>query len=267
MRKLLLLFSVLLSMLIIVAAERAAAAQGSRKVVLVADLDGNGKSERIVKVEYKKPKQLPTAADRTKCQARAARFIKYVLYRDSRKSGVTIFDYFIGDDESQYWVYEIRRVADLNRDGLKDLVFYAGDDTTNEHVYLLQKPSYFKVVYMGVMGLDEYNLNKAREIVAEPYPFSNNPKVVAKWNPRREVFEGTQARWITDDCVSVRAEPSAESKVVRLLFAGDIVRVVDSDVTSSNRGKWQKIKIEDVEGWVNVRYLSKFSPTKQFAKG
>ncbi len=263
MRKIRSLLSLLLSTLILVEICSGIVNQREGRKELSIDLDGNGRPDLIERIKYEKPKQLPLSVERNKCESRAGHFVKYLFYRDMRQPGVMIFDYFIGDAESEYWVYEIGDASDLNGDSLLDLTFYAGDDTTNEHVFLLQNPSSFTAVYTGVMGLDEYALSKANEIVADP--LGKTPQVVAKWNPRREVFEGEQVRWAKGDCVSVQAEPKLQSKVLRQLIEGDIVGLIDES-SGNDGGAWQKVKIEGIVGWVSGRDLSASSPIKQFVK-
>lgn len=234
-------------------------------VELIADLDGNGKPDRIIRSKEERPVLLPVDSRRTRCQAVPGIFIKYALDRDSNERDVTLLEYYIGTTNSTYWTYRIEKPTDLNEDGLSDLMFYAGDDTTEEYVFLLQKDVGFKAVYTGTLGPDEYALNTAKEIVEGG--FENKPRVVARWNPQREAFEGIDVGWVLADCVRLRAEPRSGSLTKRLLFRGEIVRILGEESVVDESGReWRKVRHESEEGYLSVQYLSKTSPVKQFGK-
>jgi hypothetical protein len=57
----------------------------------------------------------------------------------------SIFKYAYGDSESTYWVYAMVSAGDVNRDGKTDLVFYSGDDTSDETITLVNKGNRFIV--------------------------------------------------------------------------------------------------------------------------
>lgn len=234
--------------------------QQNRKVVFTGDLNANSKLDRIIEVKYKKPAKLLSYTSKGKYEIRNGHFIKYILYVDNLKRGKVIFDYLIGDDEAQYWQYRIDKTVDLNKDGLKDLIFYAGDDTTEEYVYLLQKSSHFKAVYSGALSLDFfYKLNKANYIVAATDEV--NSRVAANWNPQREIFEGRLINWTTQNC-KFYTKPNEKSKVLNTLSSKEVV--VLSDKTNSKRKGWYQVKFMYEEGWINTNYLSKRSPFKNF---
>lgn len=234
-------------------------AQTEGKPVFVGDLDGNGKPERIVQIQFTKPIQLPSRKDLTKRETRNGHFVKYVLYRDDEKKGITIFEYLIGDDEAVYWQYRIDEAIDLNQDSKKDLVFYAGDDTTQEYVFLIQKPDYFKAVYSGIIGLDtDFLLDFDKSYNITQNLDSKQTSVVAKWNPQLEIFEGLKIRWINQDC-SLYKEKNNQSEVVSYLQEGEVIFVTDN-----SQNLWRKIKTPWSDGWIEMGCLSAFSPTKVF---
>lgn len=248
-------------------------AQQNNDDVFTADLNGNGKRDRIVTVRYKKRVRQLSWTDRTKCEMRVGYFAKYVLYLDNRKKGTTIFEYLYGDDEAQYWRYVIHKAVDLNKDGVKDLIFYAGDDTTEEYIFLLRKPTYIKAVYPGGFALDEFvELNKSNDIILKSSSTGKVSKIFAKWNPKREVFEGRNIKWINKDCVGIYAEPSGKSNLLDVLMKGAFFDI--SNKKNDRRKGWQKIKTEtfdesakkniEIEGWIETRYLSATSPTRIF---
>jgi hypothetical protein len=57
----------------------------------------------------------------------------------------SFFKYQYGTDESSYWVYAVISAGDINRDGRTDLVFYSGDDTSDETITLISKGNRFIV--------------------------------------------------------------------------------------------------------------------------
>ena len=57
----------------------------------------------------------------------------------------SFFKYQYGTDEADYWVYAIISAGDINHDGMTDLVFYSGDDTSDETVTLISKGRHFTV--------------------------------------------------------------------------------------------------------------------------
>lgn len=235
--------------------------------IFVADINGNGKRDRIVRSVYKKSVLLPSYTEENKCVEKNGHFAKFVWFPDKRKNGIKIFDYFIGDDEAQYWQYRIDKTVDLNKDGVKDLIFYAGDDTTEEYVFLIQKRTHFKAVYSGTLDLSEFiDLSRKNNLISKEN--QNSPKLVAKWNPKREVFEGRNIKWITKDCVGMYAAPNNKSALLNLFTEGEIFEI--SNKRSDRKNGWQKVSFQTAEGlsegWIDIRYLSNTSPTKIFPK-
>ena len=57
----------------------------------------------------------------------------------------SFFKYQFGTDESSYWVYAVTSAGDINVDGRTDLVFYSGDDTSDETVTLINQGNRFIV--------------------------------------------------------------------------------------------------------------------------
>lgn len=267
------MWKIKLALLFLIFGVNVPAQQKNNDDVFTADLNGNGKRDRIVTVRYKKRVRQLSWIDRTKCEMRVGYFAKYVLYLDNQKKGKTIFEYLYGDNEAQYWRYVIDKAVDLNKDGVKDLIFYAGDDTTEEYIFLIRKPTATKAVYLGTFDLDEFvEINKSNVLVLRPSIAGSPSKLLAKWNPKREVFEGKNIKWINKDCVKMYAEPNGKSKLLHLLMEGGFFDI--SGEKKDNRKGWQKIKIEtfdesrrkivEIEGWVKTRYLSTTSPTKIF---
>jgi CBS domain-containing protein len=255
-----------------------------------ADIDGNGIPDRIVEVSYQKAVLTYRVEGKLRCepQTTMGHFVRYILYRDSRKPGKVIFDHQVGSGDESYWWVKLKLADDLNQDGLRDLIFSAKDDTTEEIVFLLQKPRSFKAVYMGAFGVIDEGLNDQKEIVQREIGGKGRQWLLGRWNPAREVFEGLRIGWITPNCVRIRAEPHSKAKVVGVALKGDIVRIVEDGqeiagddevegeascecppaIQSSPKVTpppgWRQVRLNDTEGWVSTRYLSLTSPTKEF---
>lgn len=238
-------------------------AQEDTKTVFVGDLDGNGKAERIIQIKFQKQTQLPSRKDLSKYEIRNGHYIRYVFYRNGQEKGMTIFEYFIGDDEAVYWQYRIEKTVDLNNDGWKDLVFYAGDDTTQEYIILLQKPDYFKAVYPGVFPIDMefwFDFDKSNNFVRK-FTDSKPEQIIAKWNPQSEQFEGVKVKWIKKDC-NLFKMPNTKSDVSSPLFENDLILAFEQGQKPQNG--WQKVETGWSKGWVETKFLSNLSPTKKF---
>jgi hypothetical protein len=228
-------------------------------IELRADINGDSRMDKIVKVKDVQPAY--TLGNSGGCKITTGHYIKYLLFLDGQREPITVFNHKYGTEEADYWQYKLEVLKDLNMDGKSDLIYYAGDDTSQEYVFLLQKPSSFKAIYAGTMDNGIYELNKRHEIVEVDHAKQQAKwKVVGRWNPKKEVFEGLSINWITADCVRMRAAPELNSKPLHLFFQHDIVPV-DS---SASKQEWKKVKLGDQEGWINARYLSNSSPTKEF---
>lgn len=240
-------------------------AQNKSKTVLSEDINNNGRPDRIIQIEYTKPTKFPLSIDSAENIIKNGKYIKFVLYRDGQKEGLTIFDFLIGDDESVYWQYKIKKIVDLNNDGLKDLIFYAGDDTTEEYVFLLQKPDFFKAVYSGTTALDMdflLDFDKSNNIILK---FDNTPSepILASWNPQREIFEGQQLSWINGDCMMYE-KPDLKSEVIVRLSEGDVI--FNAESTEKYPDNWQIIQTSWGKGWIDKKFLSNTSPTKIYSE-
>ena len=64
----------------------------------------------------------------------------------------SIFKYEYGDSEVTYWVYALVSAGDINGDGKTDLVFYSGDDTSDETITLVNRGNRFVVHSKKVGG-------------------------------------------------------------------------------------------------------------------
>lgn len=242
-----------------------AGAQSSRRqsnVELTTDLDADKTPDRIVKEKFEKP-ALTLGGEGGGCKTVAGHFIRYTLERNGQKAGAIIFEHKYGTAEADYWSYGLKAAGDLNGDGRKDLLYHAGDDASEEHVLLLQQADGFKAVYTGEMGHGEYRLSDSRREIMEG-GMGAPETVVARWDAKGEVFAGPNVNWVTGDCVKVRAEPNTTSKVVGYKFQNQLVRTEGVLVAGEGQEKWQRVREGEGGGWINTRFLSPASPTKEF---
>ena len=56
------------------------------------------------------------------------------------------YNYGTAGQGGSYWVYALRAIGDVNRDGKTDLMFYSGDDTGDERVILANRGNRFVVI-------------------------------------------------------------------------------------------------------------------------
>jgi len=112
-----------------------------RPIALDADSDGTPDTitPRIYTV---KPKSAVSA--KSKREARESHWIIFDLKTGKGRVLNSFFRYEYGTEEADYWVYALVP-CDVNKDGRIDLVFYSGDDTSDETVILLNTGKSFRV--------------------------------------------------------------------------------------------------------------------------
>jgi len=107
------------------------------------DVDGDGKADTIQPRAY--------AAVENCGKGRHLKFtdikhwIEFDLTLARGRKIPSIFKYNYGTSEVTYWVYALISGGDLNGDGKTDLVFYSGDDTSDETITLVNKGNRFVV--------------------------------------------------------------------------------------------------------------------------
>jgi hypothetical protein len=237
---------------------------GKSEVVLMMDLDRKVDANRKTSLETitRTVVERPTTFDRDGCKAYGDNkitkdiIVQFHLTRGDSKQKTLLFEQRIGTNLARYWVSDIQQVQYLNQDGNADLVFYMGDDTTDEHVLLLLKEDQVKAVYAGVEGLRRGQSPdlKLGEIGG------NNGEKLSRWDPEQEVFVGNGIAWVSKHCAPLRKNPDAKGEVIRTPWEHDVVELLPE-----RQGEWQKVKIDNREiGWMNRRHLSETSPTKIF---
>ena len=110
---------------------------------ILVDVDGDGKPDRIspriytVRAQREPPSKGGADANET-------HWITFDLKTSRGRVAKSFFRYEYGTGEAGYWVYALVP-CDVNKDGRADLIFYSGDDTSDETVILLNKAGRFIV--------------------------------------------------------------------------------------------------------------------------
>jgi hypothetical protein len=224
------------------------------ETVITADINGNGTADRIVSSYFIRPVLVVADNRGNTCKTVPGKFVRYTMYADGRKNGKVIFEENYGSTRASYWVHRLEIGKDLDGDGRKDLVFYMGDDTSDDTTYLLQKPEGFKAVSAGGAGLPSYTIAANRSLV------SFNKVVLAKWNRSTEVWTSNNNGWVKGDCVAIRAQPDPKSKIVTLRFDRNLMTVMNLQPV----GDWIAVDEDGNSGWINKKYFSFSSPVRWF---
>jgi hypothetical protein len=108
---------------------------------IVLPLDGDGLPVTIVPRTYTRTIRRNLGNGYV---ARESHWITFDLVPSGGRTLRSFFRYEYGTDVADYWVYALVP-CDVNKDGRTDLIFYAGDDTSDETVVLLNKRGRFVV--------------------------------------------------------------------------------------------------------------------------
>lgn len=112
------------------------------------DLDGDRKSDSIRPRAYK--------------IRRGRIHVNWIAFDAKLSSGRNLkgfFRYKYGTDDVNYWVYALRQIRDVNHDGKKDLLFYTGDDTSDETVVVVTKGNRYVVGSRRTSDADDWLRN------------------------------------------------------------------------------------------------------------
>lgn len=111
---------------------------------IVIDIDNDGKPDRILpRVLILKPTLERHGPKRIR--EKESHWIVFDLHTSKGRNLKSFFRYQYGSDWADYWVYALV-TCDVNGDGETDLVFYSGDDESDDTIILLNKNARF-VVY------------------------------------------------------------------------------------------------------------------------
>lgn len=110
---------------------------------IIMDADGDGTPDRLT------PRTYSVTMSRwrpggIKMKYGEAHWITFDLKTGKGRTLRSIFKYQYGTSAADYWVYAIVP-CDVNKDGRTDLIFYSGDDTSDETIILLNRGGRFGV--------------------------------------------------------------------------------------------------------------------------
>jgi hypothetical protein len=221
------------------------------------DIDGDGKTETIRPRTYTTP--LLGGSSNQRRQVARAHWIAFDLILANGQMHTAFFRYRYGDDQSDYWVWALKSAGDVNNDGRVDLVFYSGDDTTDETVLLVQDRRRFRACSTGVI-LGEYRLDRDFSIsTLSRYDARAGREIarrqIARWNPRFLFFEGRGLFWVRTG-TALRAEPRQTAESIIPLRRDDAVIAVFNNDAPVTRGDWLKVETEYGTGWVHRQALA-----------
>ena len=108
------------------------------------DVDGDGQPDSIT------PRLYIVKSNR---KAKEAHWITFDIKTSKGRTINSFFKYRYGTSAADYWVYALVP-CDLNKDGRIDLIFYSGDDTSDETIVLLNRRGRFIVHSRKTRGQD-----------------------------------------------------------------------------------------------------------------
>jgi hypothetical protein len=117
------------------------------------DVDGDGKPDTFTPRTYA-VKVNRKASGKARLKPREVHWIAFDLKTSKGRTINSFFKYNYGTDEADYWVYAFVPCK-VNRDARTDLLFYSGDDTSEEIIILENRGSAFKVYSRKEKALDE----------------------------------------------------------------------------------------------------------------
>lgn len=107
------------------------------------DVDGDGRPDSVTPRAYT-VKRGRTKSDKSTSKAREIHRIAFDVRTSLGRHLKSFFTYDYGTDEAGYWMYAFVR-CDADGDAEADLLFYSGDDTSEETVILEYSGGVFKV--------------------------------------------------------------------------------------------------------------------------
>jgi len=122
---------------------------------IAIDVDGDGKSDRIQPRTYQTYKR---SKGKRLYLRDVTNWITFDLVTSRGLRVKSFFSYKYGTAENggSYWVYALFPAGDVNNDGMPDLIFYSGDDTSDETVTLISRGNRFQVASRTVKDADDW---------------------------------------------------------------------------------------------------------------
>jgi hypothetical protein len=218
------------------------------------DVDGDGKTDAIQPRTY--TLRASRAESRKQSGARQVHWITFDLKLASGTRRASFFTYRYGDDRADYWTWALKPAGDVNRDGKMDLLFYSGDDTTDETVVLLQDATRFTGSSTGLILCDVCVIDRDLNVVElEQYDTTAGrtipSRILARWIPHRGYFEGSGLYWVRAGSVALREAPSAAAPVVTWFNKDDAVPAAFENGRPVVKGKWVKVSTNEGHGWLD----------------
>lgn len=216
------------------------------------DIDGDGKMDTI------QPRTSMRKGWVTNGMAKRRRgtehWIAFDLILASSPTRQTFFEYRYGDEWADYWVWAMIPAGDMDGNGQIDLVFYSGDDTSDETVILLRNGSTFRRCGTGII-LGDYRLDSNYNVTTEEsYDVrakTNIPaRIVARWNGTKGWFEGTDLYWIHRAQLALRKEPRKSAKLIQWLSREAAVISLTLQGKPVMQDGWIKVETSAGTGWV-----------------
>ena len=117
------------------------------------DVDGDGRPDTIQPRVY----VIVTRCAKGKRlrQRDIQHWIEFDLITTGGRRIPSFFKYQYGTGEADYWVYALVSAGDTNGDGRTDLVFYSGDDTSDETITLINRGKRF-IAHSRKHASDDY---------------------------------------------------------------------------------------------------------------
>ena len=110
------------------------------------DVDGDGRRDIIQPRTYQVISK-PRVKGKPLRKRDIQNWITFDLTTSKGRKIKSFFKYKYGTAEQggSYWVYRLKSAGDINKDGKTDLIFYTGDDTSDETVWLANNGNRFVV--------------------------------------------------------------------------------------------------------------------------
>lgn len=110
---------------------------------IVIDIDNDGKPDSILPRVLKLAPKLDRHGPK-RIREKESHWIVFDLNTSKGRNLKSFFRYKYGSDWADYWIYALVP-CDVNGDGKTDLVFYSGDDESDDTIILLNKNGRFVV--------------------------------------------------------------------------------------------------------------------------